>query len=845
MPEVNYPLDPTGQLQTNRIVDEPHTLTSINATTYRILIPKVAPFHTDNLRVVYIDLLGQEMELVDNVDYQLCLPYLGASRSIGKMIYGGISINREDLNGSLRVTYQTLGGEWTADSGLVLERIMEMAYNPRITIWDVVTNKPNQFPPINHDQEFDYVFGHGDLIEKLDELKDAVLTGPNAANIMMRHIFFDSNPHNIDKNVVGLSDVENIGLATDQQVLAHELVDKHVTLRQIVQYLSGSGGMGGFSTFANTLLDTSEEETLGNVLIASLQEVLDKESIKKYVTLDTLVDAGYLYTLRDILKNIDKSTVGLGDVNNIGTATDKEALDREPVEKYVTLRQLVELGLLSGGLDQVSGTVDRPSIVQPLDMSTVARTFSVTTTPFNSTYEGDTHIESEFKAIKNSAPQEAIIVNITEGDLTKCTFSDLDPSSVYQLSVRYRSARGGWTQESQTITLETSDGISLAEQAKLIPNVYSYSEHFGHDVVISDDGNTAVICDDSDKEHGTRSGAVHVFVKVDGYWNYQSKLSPTDIAHQSYFGSSVDISGDGNTIAVGARLSKSVYVFTRAGNGWVQTAKLKSGDYMSDEGFGSVVRINKDATVIAVGAPKAQSHLEVTGSVYLFEKSGNNWYMSKKVYAHDSKEGDLFGSSISISDDGNALLVGASKHDLDDISSTGTAYLFSRDVEWEEIQKFTTSNKLAGDLFGSSVDISGDSSVIVIGAEGAMNNDGSTGAVYVFKLIEGVWTEVGNIIPVGVSVKYFGNTVKLSEHGSVLVVGAKGARSGEGEVHVLHLDTDEYTSTQTLVTDEVFTGSGFGTSVDISRDGSNVIVGMPGVNFRTSSFGSAYIFNAV
>lgn len=169
-----YVFDPVGNLPTNLIVDELHTLTEINDLTYRIIIPEFSPFYTNNLMVKYNDGTNDTI-LQEGIDYVLCLPYLGASRSIGSMIYGGISFNFAAPNGTIKITYQTLGGDWIADPDYVYEKLVNIVYNPRVTVWDVLTNVQETFPPVNHDHSLDYIYDIGDILLKMQEIADAII----------------------------------------------------------------------------------------------------------------------------------------------------------------------------------------------------------------------------------------------------------------------------------------------------------------------------------------------------------------------------------------------------------------------------------------------------------------------------------------------------------------------------------------------------------------------------------------------------------------------------------------------------------------------------------------------
>src|SRR5574343_33345 len=231
-----YPFDPTGLASSNRITNEVHTLTEINANAYRIIIPSFAPFYLDNLTVLYIDENGIPHNLNEGVDFHLTLPYIGASRSVGKMVYGGISITNLSLNGEYRVTYQTIGGDWTCNVPVVFSNIINLAYNPRITTWDAVTNIPEIFPAINHTVDFDALKGQEELINKLTEIETAILAGPTTS--LTSHIVKMDNTYNVNKTQVGLGIVSNLPMATDAEVLSRTPVEKYVTLRQILTLLS-------------------------------------------------------------------------------------------------------------------------------------------------------------------------------------------------------------------------------------------------------------------------------------------------------------------------------------------------------------------------------------------------------------------------------------------------------------------------------------------------------------------------------------------------------------------------------------------------------------------------------
>jgi hypothetical protein len=242
---VSYVLDITGILPSNLVSNEIHVLTEINASTYRLLIPEFSPFYLDNFQLSYIDSLGNSNNLQEGIDYNLSLPFIGATRSIGKMLYGGVTINNNLVNGFLKISYQTLGGSWVADASLVLQTLAEHLYNPKIVSWDLVTNVQQTFPPINHDDHMNYLFGHQQLIDAINALAVILSNNPNPNAGFISHILDLQNPHQVSKTQVGLSNVPNLPLATPEDIANLALADKFVTLRHVLQLLSSVGGTGG------------------------------------------------------------------------------------------------------------------------------------------------------------------------------------------------------------------------------------------------------------------------------------------------------------------------------------------------------------------------------------------------------------------------------------------------------------------------------------------------------------------------------------------------------------------------------------------------------------------------
>jgi len=161
-------------------------------------------------------------------------------------------------------------------------------------------------------------------------------------------------------------------------------------------------------------------------------------------------------------------------------------------------------------------------------------------------------------------------------------------------------------------------------------------DSLGYDMAISQDGNTIAGgagdedcfasginppgCD-NDYKTDTSTGAAYIFVRKNGKWSEQAFIKASHPGKEDWFGSRLNLSGDGNTLAVGAQLengnskgingneldvsaedSGALYLFTRTGDTWVQKAYMKGTNTEAYDEFGSSMAMSKDGKILAVGA---------------------------------------------------------------------------------------------------------------------------------------------------------------------------------------------------------------------------------------------------
>lgn len=202
----------------------------------------------------------------------------------------------------------------------------------------------------------------------------------------------------------------------------------------------------------------------------------------------------------------------------------------------------------------------------------------------------------------------------------------------------------------------------------------------------------------------------------------------------------------------------------------------------------------------------------------------------------DSSNYQRFGWSVALSADGSTQITG--NPSLVDASGTqvigGAAYIYSgistanNPTRTEDAGGLLKANdapyESASDKFGTSVALSSDGQIAVVGAP---QYGGGSGAVYVFTHALGVWSRTAKIAAPPSLATAFGTSVALAGSGTStrLLVGAPGAASNTGGAAFY-----EVNAAGTWVLKNQFVGTAFsqmGQAVAISEDGIRAVVSQP------------------
>ncbi len=237
-----------------------------------------------------------------------------------------------------------------------------------------------------------------------------------------------------------------------------------------------------------------------------------------------------------------------------------------------------------------------------------------------------------------------------------------------------------------SLALGQAIAVGSVQQQKLTPSDGGSFDRSGWSVSISGAGNTSLVGTPYGDINGNiDQGSADVFVRKNGEWTQQQKLTSSDGASFDRFGWSVSSSDDGSTLVIGSPYSKinnrteqgSAYVFERSDGKWVQQQKLVASDGATIDHFGWSASISKDGNTIVVGAPNSKiNNRTEQGSAYVFSRSNGKWAQQRKLVASGGRTFDRLGWSVSISKVGKTFLVGLPESNIGKNISKGSAYIF-------------------------------------------------------------------------------------------------------------------------------------------------------------------------
>jgi hypothetical protein len=370
---------------------------------------------------------------------------------------------------------------------------------------------------------------------------------------------------------------------------------------------------------------------------------------------------------------------------------------------------------------------------------------------------------------------------------------------------------GIWSQQAYVKASNTEAGDGFGESIALAGDTLAVGASIESSAATGIDG-------DQTDNNAADSGAVYVFIRTNGVWRQQAYVKASNTEASDRFGLSIALVGD--TLAVGAVFEASaatgidgdqtdnnaadsgaVYVFIRINGVWRQQAYVKASNTEASDWFGysvaladdtlAVGAINEASAATGIDGNQTDNNAADSGAVYVFIRTNGVWSQQAYVKASNTEAGDGFGESIALA--GDTLAVGAvfeasaatgvnGNQTDNNAADSGAVYVFMRTGSaWSQEAYVKASNTEASDRFGISIALADDTLAVgaffessaATGIDGNQGDNSAlgSGAAYVFTRTNGIWSQQAYVKASNTEgFDLFGISIALA--GDTLAVGA-------------------------------------------------------------------------
>ncbi len=336
----------------------------------------------------------------------------------------------------------------------------------------------------------------------------------------------------------------------------------------------------------------------------------------------------------------------------------------------------------------------------------------------------------------------------------------------------------------------------------------------------------------------SHGGYVYVYIFEGNNWIYKgTPLSGGEEYDQ--LGSAVAISQDGKTLVATSTLNNNIsppasaktYIRTYSYNIYTQDWEILNELSSTSNKYGQQLALNRAGTFLAVS--DISSDATDYSSVNIYKLYNNKWQLlGNKIVSSDLNDG--FGTSISLSDDGYTLVVGAPNWTVDDGNDDkqGKLYVYNYNSlcrSWDLV--FEKQGDLEEEL-GSSVSLNGNGNILAVsvpkGDIDTSNPFTDEGKVIIYQLDSWRknWNQLGSTIFGGELFATMGsepNSVKLNEKGDIVSITSKSG--GNKVVEVYQYINNNWSQIGSDILHNTANSTTFGSCISLSNDGKTVAIG--------------------
>lgn len=375
------------------------------------------------------------------------------------------------------------------------------------------------------------------------------------------------------------------------------------------------------------------------------------------------------------------------------------------------------------------------------------------------------------------------------------------------------------------------------------------ADNMGNKVSLSSDGSVLAVGAIRNSDNGNNSGYVRVFENVNGTWTQIGQDIDGEAA-TNLSGRGLSLSSDGSIVAIGANLNNGtngessghVRVFENINGTWTQIGQDIDGEEEFDFS-GADVSLSSDGTIVAISGVNNDDNGNNAGHVRIFENVGGTWIQIGQDIDGEAAD-DAFGAGLSLSLDGSIVAIGAPFNNLGGLSNTGHVQVYENvGGTWtqigQDIEGFFANGRL-----GTDVSLSSDGTIVAAGAPNSLNE---AGIVRIFRNQGGTWIQIGDDIVGEAADDRSGASVSLSGDGTIVAIGApenNGNGQDSGHVRIYKNISNTWVQIGSDINGEDTFQHFEGMGLSLSSDATTVAIGYSrndGVNGENS--GSARVFD--
>ena len=220
---VRYTFDETGTNPDNLVRNEAHTLAN---KKYRAISPYHGIFYTDSLVITDV---ASEQILIKGKDYVFAELHQDLTRHTGKEIAGLAIVINQSVSGSVRITYQCVGGPYSVNADTAISLLEKVPDDTELNSWYDIINKPSTVPPTPHMHDLGDVANMDVLLYGLERLRSVLLWSVNTSVQSIIQLTIGAIDSHI-ANIFSTADTEYINMLID---LRNSIIENGVGLDKV------------------------------------------------------------------------------------------------------------------------------------------------------------------------------------------------------------------------------------------------------------------------------------------------------------------------------------------------------------------------------------------------------------------------------------------------------------------------------------------------------------------------------------------------------------------------------------------------------------------------------------